>query len=68
MIHASARIDPTAVVVSSVIGPDAVVPAGAVVRDSVVWPGSRLTGDADLHRCIVFSGVPVSGRQNDEDL
>lgn len=68
MIHASARIDPAAVVVSSVIGPDAVVPAGAVVRDSVVWPGSRLTGDADLHRCIVFSGDPVSGGHHDEDL
>ena len=68
MIHASARIDPSAVVVSSVIGPDAVVPAGAVVRDSVLWPGSRLTGDADLQRCIVFSGDPVSGGHHDEDL
>ncbi len=68
MIHASARIDPSAVVVSSVIGPDAVVPAGAVVRDSVLWPGSRLTGDADLERCIVFSGDPVSGGHHDEDL
>ena len=68
MIHASARIDPSAVVVSSVIGPDAVVPAGAVVRDSVLWPGSRLNGDADLERCIVFSGDPVSGGHHDEDL
>lgn len=68
MIHSSARIDPAAVVVSSVIGPDAVVHAGAVVRDSVLWPGTCITDDADLHRCIVFSGVPVSGRHNDEDL
>ena len=68
IIHSSARIDPAAVVVSSVIGPDAIVPAGAVIRNSVLWPGTCLTSDADLHRCIVFSGVPVSGRHNDKDL
>jgi mannose-1-phosphate guanylyltransferase len=68
IIHSTARIDPAAVVVSSVIGPDAIVPAGAVVRNSVLWPGTCLTGDADLHRCIVFSGVTVSGRHNDEDF
>jgi NDP-sugar pyrophosphorylase family protein len=68
IIHSSARIDPAAVVVSSVIGPDAIVPAGAVIRNSVLWPGTCLTSDADLHRCIVFSEVPVSGRHNDKDL
>jgi NDP-sugar pyrophosphorylase family protein len=68
IIHSSARIDPAAVVVSSVIGPDAIVPAGAVIRNSVLWPGTCLTSDADLHRCIVFWGVPVSGRHNDKDL
>ncbi|MCW1922857.1 sugar phosphate nucleotidyltransferase [Luteolibacter arcticus] len=41
-IHAEARIDPTAVIERSVIGPRAEIAAGAVVRDSVVWPGAKV--------------------------
>ncbi|MNY72318.1 hypothetical protein D3C86_2108430 [compost metagenome] len=52
----------------SVIGPRAVIEAGAKVIDSVVWADARIQADADLTRCIVCSGNPVSGPHHNEDL
>ena len=67
-IHATATVEPGAVVAGSIIGPGAVIEAGAVVRDSVVWPGGRVKADAVLDRCIVFSDTPAGGIHQNEDL
>lgn len=67
-IHPDATIEGGATLEGSVVGPGAVVEAGAVVRDSVIWSGSRVTSDAVLDRCIVFSKIPASGIHQDSDL
>jgi mannose-1-phosphate guanylyltransferase len=67
-IHASATVEPGALVERSIVGPGAVVAAGAVIWDSVIWPGGRVAADATLDRCIVFSGNPAKGPHQDGDL
>jgi NDP-sugar pyrophosphorylase family protein len=67
-IHPDAVIGEGAVVEGSVVGPGTVIEAGARVVDSVVWANARIDADADLTRCIVCSGDPVSGRHENEDL
>jgi len=67
-IHPDAVIGEGAIVDGSVVGPGAVIEAGAKVIDSVVWADARIQADADLTRCIVCSGSPVSGRHHNEDL
>ncbi len=67
-IHPEATVHPSAAIERSVIGPGAVIEAGATVRNSVVWPQGRVTADADLDRCIVFSNNPASGCHRNTDL
>lgn len=66
-VHPLARID-GATLERSVAGPGAIVEPGAVVRDSVVWPGCRVSANAVLDRCIVFSAQPANGTHQDRDL
>ena len=67
-IHATATVEPGAIIERSIVGPGAVVAAGAVIRDSVIWPGGRVAADAVLDRCIVFSGNPAKGPHQNGDL
>lgn len=67
-IHATAMVEPGALVERSIIGPGAVVTAGAVVRDSVIWPDGLVGGDAVLERCIVFSGIAANGHHQDRNI
>lgn len=68
-IDPTARIDQAAVLAGlNVIGPDAVVEAGARLEDCVVWPQARVTGSADLRRCVVRSGITASGCHQSADL
>ena len=67
-IHPQATIEPRATVERSVVGPGAVIEAGAIVRDSVIWPNTRVSSDAVLDRCVVFSPTSARGCHQDEDL
>ncbi len=68
-IHPEAHIHPDALLTGhNVIGPRAVVEAGARLRDSLLWPDSRATATARLHRVIVRSHITASGEHHDEDL
>jgi len=64
-IHPLARIDATAVVENSVVGPGAGVGAGARLENCVVWPGARVGPGADLTDCIVATAADGHHRQED---
>ncbi len=67
-VDEAACIDPAATVENLWVGAGCVVEAGAVVRDSVLWPGTRISGDAQLTKCIVHSNSTVSGVHHNADL
>ncbi|HRJ72830.1 MAG TPA: sugar phosphate nucleotidyltransferase [Terrimicrobiaceae bacterium] len=50
------------------IGPGCEVGRGAVVEDSILWPGTRVTADAHLRRCVATGSMVISGRYEDTDL
>lgn len=61
LIGEGVSIHPEAVVRRCVIGDGAQVESPVTVTESLVFPGARIGGDRDLHRCIVTpdSVVPV---------
>jgi NDP-sugar pyrophosphorylase family protein len=67
-IHPLADVQTGAIVENSVIGPGAVIASGTIVRNSVIWPGGRILSPANLDRCIVCSGNPVTGSHQNADL
>lgn len=50
------------------IAPTAIVEPGAELDDCILWPGSRVTSDARLTRCIVRDGQTASGTATDQDF
>ena len=68
-IDPSASVSPQATLVGAcAIGAGAVVNAGAVLEDSIVWGDGVVEAGANLRRCIVTSGVRVSGTHVDLDF
>ncbi len=65
-IHAQAVIEPSAMILHSVVGPDAHVSAGAKLEGCVVWPGARVLAGADLKDCIVATAA--TGTHVDRDF
>jgi NDP-sugar pyrophosphorylase family protein len=66
LVDPRARVDPTARIARSVIGPDAVVEAEAVVSDSVVWERSRIGAGARVQGSIVAgAALPARARATD---
>jgi NDP-sugar pyrophosphorylase family protein len=63
LIDRSARIDPSARVVRSVVGERVVIGAGASVRDSVLWSDVTVGSGAGIRGCIVANGVTVAARR-----
>jgi NDP-sugar pyrophosphorylase family protein len=59
VVHWSAKIEPGARVVRSVIGPMARVGAFARVERSVLWEGARVEAGARVRRSIVTAGAVV---------
>lgn len=59
-IDASAQVDPAAVVVRSVVGPDAAVEAGATVEGSVLLRGARVRGGAVVTDSVVGEAAEVA--------
>lgn len=66
--HPLARLDPTAMVEASSIGPDASIGADAAVLNTVLWPGAQIEDGAQLTNCIVYSSTPVTGTHHNADL
>jgi mannose-1-phosphate guanylyltransferase len=52
----------------SVVGENCHVGAGAVLEDTIVWPGSKISSQSELHRCIVRSQKKVSGVHHNSDI
>lgn len=63
LIDRSARVDPTARVVRSVVGARVVIGPGARVQDSVLWSDVTVGDDAGVKGCIVASGVRMAPRR-----
>ncbi len=59
-VHPAARIDPAAVVASSLVGRDATVAAGAVVAESVVSHGAVVGPGARVIASVVLGPVQVA--------
>ncbi len=57
--HPAARVDPTASVVRSVLGPGAVVAAGASVADSVLFAGAAVGVGATVSGSVLGAGATV---------
>lgn len=64
LIHRSARIDPTARVVRSVVGERVVIGPKARVHDSVLWSDVTVGDGAGIKKCIVASGVCMAPRRH----
>jgi len=65
-VHPTAQIEGT--VTGSWVGPQCRIEEGAVVENSILWPGTSVSGNAQLKNCIVHSASPVAGRHHDADL
>lgn len=65
-IDADAVIDPTAIIINSVVGRGAHIEADARINDCVVWPGARVRAGANLTHCIVATAA--EGTQCGADL
>jgi NDP-sugar pyrophosphorylase family protein len=63
LIHRSARVDPSAKIVRSVVGERVVIGAKARVRDSVLWNDVVVGSEAGVKGCIVASGVTMKARR-----
>jgi len=67
-IHFEARLDSTAAVEASVVGPGASIGPDAAVLNSILWPNTEVAAGAQLTNCIVYSSTPVTGIHHNADL
>ena len=67
-IHPSAKVDASATISNSWIGPDSIIASGVTIRDSILWPGSVVKENATLSQCIVHSNHPINGNFEEKDL
>ncbi len=67
-ISPSAKIDPSAQISNSWIGPESVIQSGAVIKNSILWKGARISANTHLDHCIVHSGQEISGKYVQSDL
>jgi mannose-1-phosphate guanylyltransferase len=61
-VQAGAVVDPSSLVVDSVVSSGAVIAAGAQVRGSVVLPGAHIAADAQVTDSIVMGRVEAGAR------
>lgn len=68
-VHASAVVDPTAIIRGcSVVGRECRVAAGARVENTIMWSGSQIASNANLFGCIVRARKTVTGTHRDIDI
>lgn len=67
-IHESARVDATATITNSWVGPRCRVGSHAVLTDTILWPNTSVDPDASLTNCIVHSSTTVVGAHEGADL
>ena len=61
LVAESAEIEPGCAIGPNVtVGENAVLESGARISDSVIWPGTSVSGDAVLNRCVVHPGGIMS--------
>lgn len=68
LIHPDSKVDATAMVVASAVGPGAVVGPHATILNTVLWPKTEVSAGAQLTNCIVFSSTPAAGTHHHADL
>jgi len=67
-ISPSAIIDPSAKVTNSWIGDHCQIGANAQITDSILWPGTHVSSDAELTKCILHSNSSATGLHRDANL
>jgi NDP-sugar pyrophosphorylase family protein len=67
-IDPSASIDPSALVVNSIVGPGCQVGPNAQLLNSLLWPNTTVNADAQLTDCILYSSTPATGHHHNSDL
>jgi len=67
-ISTSAEVHSSAKVTNSWIGDACRIGENAVVTDSILWPGTSVSADAQLTKCVVHSNSSATGIHTDADL
>jgi mannose-1-phosphate guanylyltransferase len=67
-ISTSAKVHPTAKITNSWVGDGCQIGKNAIVTDSILWPGTSVSEDAELTKCVVHSNSSATGVHADADL